>query len=227
MPQSYRLYVFTDGDVMFYVGITNNLNTRLWLHRRDSAVSGHRVYKRIRDLERAGRPHRVEVLAEYSDRHTATIAERDMIARIGLIEDGGTLLNAKRSSVRGDKAGYIEPAVRRMSQASKQWLADPKNADRNRAKLAAIHARDGYAEAQAAKQREIWDRPGEREARLAKQHSDEVQAKRKAEMQRRWADPVFREKMAQRRPKTWTDDERAKHSAMMCGNRFAARKPED
>jgi hypothetical protein len=211
MAASRVLYAFFDGDVMVYVGQSNNLASRHWLHRRDATDKTSRLYRRWRELETLGRSLTLRVLAVLPDcRCYVGEMERDMIAKVGLIEDGGTLLNMRRSSLPHDPAGYPVEATEKMSAKAKAWRAA------NREALIAKHRQIGqqpeYRAAQATKQREIWARPGEREARLAKQHSAEVQATRAAEMKRRWADPAFKAKMAKRKPSTWTDERRASHA---------------
>ena len=222
MGNVYLLYGFFDGDVMVYVGVTKNFHGRLWLHRRDAERRRYPIYQLWMQRIDEGAPLEFRALQEFDDRPSALRAERDMIAAIGIVEDGGTLLNRRRSSI--GPAGYVEEALKLMSEASKRAHLNPEYARQMRERVQRMAADPAYRASQSAKLKAAWSDPEYRERAVAIQHSDEVQAKRAARMKRLWADPVFREKMAKRRPKTWTDEGRAAQRAMMLGNKFARRK---
>jgi predicted GIY-YIG superfamily endonuclease len=201
MARQWSIYALWDDDVMFYVGATGTaLSDRMSMHRWFAhQVPTGRADDRLREkILKLGDDLRVEILGTYPDRQSALYAERDLIAKVGIEEDGGPLLNTRRSSI--GPAGFTKAVRERISQGTKQALANPESLQKKRDLQAAQQAADPeYAERRRRKMKSLWDDPQYRERELAKQHSAEVQAKRSAEMKRRWADPEFRKKMAQRR----------------------------
>jgi predicted GIY-YIG superfamily endonuclease len=208
---THTLYGIMDGDLMIYVGVARRLSSRQWLHRRDAERRLlHPLYQLMRERAGEGRPVTFVALAEFPDRHTAIEAERDLIAQHGMAEDGGPLLNERRSGI--GPAGFSKAALERVREGTRQALASPDAREGLRQRQAQQMAADpDYAAKRSNKMKAHWSDPVYRDRELTRQHSAEVQAKRAAEMKRRWADPAFREKMARRRPKTWTDEERATH----------------
>ena len=210
----YTLYGVMDGDVMVYVGIAHSFRYRQNKHFHDAADSRHAwrpLYQLMTQRQAEDRPLCFVELQTFPDRRSALIAERDMIAKLSIVEDGGSLLNERRSSVPGESAGYVVGVLKRISDASKRANEKPEYRRQLSERARRMAADPAYRVAQSEKLKAAWSDPEYRERATAIQHSDEVQAKRVAEMKRRWADPSFREKMAKRRPKTWTDEERAAH----------------
>lgn len=199
------LYAFVDGAVVFYVGQCRHFYRRLGVHRFDAKTKQQRVYRYIRGAQSEGRTIEVQVLAILPDDSVfARLVEQLVIADIGLVEDGGSLLNGRRSSI--GPAGYIEEAIAKMSEGSKRISYDVRSESQRKTNT------DPARRALLSKKlKAAWSDPNYRERAGAIQRSPEVQAKRSAEMKRRWADPEFRKKMAKRAPRTWTEEARATH----------------
>lgn len=205
----YTLYYVMDGDVMVYVGVAHNFPSRLWLHKLDGTRRDYPLYQLMRRRREEGRELQFVKLTEFPDRRSALEAERDLIAQHGIVEDGGSLLNQRRSGI--GPAGFSEAALKKISEAAKRASEKPEYKRQLSERAKRMAADPAYREAQSGKLKAAWADPEYRDRAVAIQNSDEVQAKRAARMKARWADPAFREKMAKRRPRTWSDEARATH----------------
>ena len=200
------LYAFVDGEAVFYIGQTANFYDRLSVHRSEAKSKDTRLYRYIRAAKAEGRMIDVQVLAILPDDSVfARMVEQLVIADIGIIEDGGSLLNGRRSSI--GSAGYIEEAISKMSAGSR----NRSKTSRQNGHAKAMASDAEYVEKRQRAMKAKWANPEYRAREVAKQNSDQVQAIRRERMQRLWSDPAFKEKMAKRRPRTWTDEARATH----------------
>ena len=207
MVHTWAVYAFWDTDVMFYVGVTStDLPRRIYMHhwfaKRDERDP---LKRRVMAL---GDHLRVESVATFPERRQALLCERDLIAQVGIEEDGGTLMNTKRSSI--GPAGYTKAVLKKISDAAKRANEKPEYRRQLRERARRMAADPERRAELSQKLKDHWSDPDAHERALAIQHSDEVQAKRAAEMKRRWDDPAFREKMKQRRTPWETGGRRIK-----------------
>lgn len=220
MDRFRTIYAFVDdlGEI-FYVGQCRDFYFRLAKHRRELDERQHlRVYRHIKEIKAAGGTAWVQVLAVVPDDTVyALCLEALIIEDIGLIEDGGTLLNSRRSSI--GPAGYIEESIRRISNAAKrQWQRD-----RDRI-IAAQNAGKANPEAKERhRQAHVGKRPtAETRAKMsAGQRASYASGKRNEAAHRpgpakQWQDPGWRakqlEKIREGQKRAWADGTYSKRS---------------
>lgn len=213
------IYAFVDdlGEV-FYVGECRDFYWRLAKHRRELEDRQHlRVYRRIKEIKAAGGTVWIQVLATVPDDLVyARILEALIIADIGLVDDGGTLLNSRRSSI--GPAGYIEESIRRISNAAKrQWQrdrdviiaaqnkgkADPEAKERHRLAHVGLKRTPEALAKQSATMKRLYA-----EGRHGSISEDNIR-KRSERMKAHWADPVYKEahrqKLREAQKKAWAE----------------------
>lgn len=225
MVRTWSVYTFWDANVMFYVGVTStNLPRRIYMHhwfaKRDERDP---LKRRVLAL---GDRLRVECVATFPERRQALVCERDLIAKVGIEEDGGPLMNTRRSSI--GSAGYTKAVLKKMSVAAKRANEKPEYRKQLRERAQRMAADPSYRGSLSEKLKAAWSDPEYRQRAVAIQRSDEVQAKRAARMKRLWADPAFREKMAKRRSPWETGGRQLKDdSEISAAHRRRRRKREE